>query len=90
MAHHRVQFIGRVANALVVGDCDAIVLAAVFKPLLVGTVRREQIVMSLDDEPCLDEDLGKPFSEIAISEVTPGQAARSYITASSTSGAVMS
>lgn len=47
-------------------------------------------MVPLDDEPRLREDLGKPLSEIPIGEIAPGQAARSYVTASSTSGAVMS
>ena len=47
MLYDRVALIGLVADALVVGDRDAAFGAAIFQPLLIGTIRWKQIVMPL-------------------------------------------
>jgi hypothetical protein len=46
--HYRFALVDLVPDALVVGDRDAFIGAAVFKPLFVRTVWRKQIVMSFD------------------------------------------
>ena len=47
MLHDRLALIDFVADALVVGDRDAAFGAAIFQPLLIGTIRWKQIVMPL-------------------------------------------
>lgn len=90
MANDCSELVGGIANPFVMADRDAAVLAAVLQPLFVGTIRREEVVMPLDSQSRGRENPGKPLAEIPVSEVVPGQAARSYITASSISGAVRS
>ena len=47
MLHDRLALIDLVADALVVGDRDAALGAAILQPLLIGTIRWKQIVMPL-------------------------------------------
>lgn len=47
MLHDRLALIDLVADALVVGYRDAAFGAAIFQPLLIGTIRWKQIVMPL-------------------------------------------
>ena len=71
------QLVGRVADALVVDDRDPIPGAAVFQPLLVRAIRRKEIVMLLDRQSRGGENFGKAFTQVAVCEVDPAQAARS-------------
>ena len=56
------ELVWRVADAFVVGDCDAPVAAAVFEPLLVGTVLREEVVVTLDGQAGGREDFWEAFA----------------------------
>ena len=70
----------------VVSDGNAIFRATVFQPLLVRSVRLEQIVVSFYGDSGARKDIGKLLPEIAISEINQAQAARrSYSTAFSIS-----
>lgn len=62
VAYHGRQFVGRIANAQIVAEGDAPVFSAVFKPLLVGAIRRKEIVVPLDGEAGGREDIGKAFA----------------------------
>ena len=90
MLPDRGEFVRRVADAFVVGDGDAAVAAAVFEPLLVGPVGREQIVMPFHREARGGKDLGKALAEVTVGEKDALQAARSYRTACSISAALKS
>ena len=90
VVHDRVAFVDPVADALVVGDCNTAICATVFQPLLIGAIRRKQIVVSLDLKACSGQDGRELFPEIAIGEESPDQAARSYSTASSISSGLRS
>lgn len=71
------QLVGRVADALIVGDRDAIPGAAVLQPLLVRAIRRKEIVMPFDRQAGGSENFGKAFTQVAVCEVGSAQAARS-------------
>jgi len=58
----RGQLVGRVANALVVGNRDATVASAVFQPLLVRAVGRGKVVVPLDGQAGGGEDFGEAFA----------------------------
>lgn len=88
--HYGVAFVDPVANALVVGDRDAAMGAAIFQPLLIRAIRRKQIVVPLDSKAGSGQDCRKLFPEIAIGEKSQAQAARSYSTASSISSGLRS
>ena len=84
--HDRGKLVWRVANPLVMCDRHSIFRAAVFQPLLIGSIRLEELVMSFYGDTCARKDCGKLLPEIAISEVNQAQAARrSYSTAFSIS-----
>ena len=59
------------------GYRDPIRGAAVFQPLLVRAIRRKEIVMAFDRQSGGGENFGKAFTQIAVCEVDPAQAARS-------------
>lgn len=50
MAYHCRQFVGRIANALIMAEGDAPVFSTMFKPLFVGAIRPKEIVVTLDCE----------------------------------------
>ncbi len=77
LIHFRLALVELVADALVVGDCDAALGPAIFQPLLVGTAGWKQIVMPLDVQAGAGEDGGKLFPEVAFGEIDAAQAARS-------------
>lgn len=77
MLHDRSALVDPVPDALVVGDGDAAMRAAVFQPLLIGAVRWKQIVVPLDVKAGCGQDGRELLPEIAIGEVSPDQAARS-------------
>ena len=84
--HHGGELVWRVANPFVMCDRYAIFRAAVFQPLLIGSVRLEQFVMSFYGDTGARKSNGKLLPEIAIREVNQTQAARrSYSTAFSIS-----
>ena len=56
------QFVGGVADALIVRKRDAVVLAAVFQPLLIWTVRGKQVVMPFNRQTGSSKDVGKTFT----------------------------
>ena len=56
------QFVGGVADALVVGERDSIFGAAVFQPLFICAIGREQVVMPLDGQPGSYEDVWKALT----------------------------
>lgn len=88
--HDRLAFVDLVANALVVRDRDATLGAAILQPLLVGAIRRKQIVVAFDLVAGSSQDGWKLLSKIAVGEKDPAQAARSYRTASSISSGLRS
>lgn len=45
--HDRLALVYFVADTLVMGDCYAVILSAIFQPLLIGTFWRKQIAMPL-------------------------------------------
>ncbi len=69
---------------------DPFTLADLRQPVLVGTVGREVIAVSLDGKPRALQDLRKGVAEVAIGEEDACQAARSKTTASSTAAFVRS
>ena len=71
------QLVGRVADALVVRYRDPTPGAAVFEPLLVRAIRRKETVMPFDRQSGGGENCGKTFTQAAVCEVDPAQAARS-------------
>ncbi len=90
MLHDRFALVEFVPDALIVGDRDALVGAAVFQPLFVRTARRKQIAMPFDFQPCYDKNGRELLPEIAVGEINAAQAARSYRTASSISSGLRS
>lgn len=62
MAYHRRQFVGGIANALVMAEGDAPVFSTMFKPLFVGAIRPKEIVVTLDCEAGGSEDIGETFA----------------------------
>ena len=75
--HDRSQLVRCVADAKVVRDRDPLILSAVLQPLLIRSVRREQITMTFHGETSRREDRWKLLPEIAIGEEDPAHAARS-------------
>ncbi len=67
------------------GNRDPPIPTAMLQPLLVRTIRRKEIVVTLYGEPGGGKDPGKRLTEIPIGEIDPGQAACSYRTACSIS-----
>ncbi len=51
MLNDRGQFIGGIPDTLIVGQRNAVVLATVFEPLLVGPIWRKQVEMPLYFQP---------------------------------------
>jgi len=51
MFNDRGQFVGGVTDTLIVRQRNAVVLATVFEPLLVGPIRRKQVEMPLHLQP---------------------------------------
>jgi hypothetical protein len=66
-----------VADSLVVTDRDSAVVAAIFKPLFVPTVGREEVVVPFYLQAGIDQNRGKPLPEVAVREKDELHAARS-------------
>lgn len=75
MSDHGGEFIGLVANAMVMRDRDPLTLPYDFEPLLVRGVVFEVVAVPLDVQSSCAEDLGEPDAEIAVGEEDMGQAA---------------
>jgi hypothetical protein len=56
------KLVRRVPDTLVVGDRDAAIAPAMLQPKLVGSGRREQLVMPLDGQPGSGENLREAFA----------------------------
>lgn len=57
-----IQLIGSVTNSFVPGQRNPAIATAMLKPLLVGTVRWKELLMTLNYQPSGREDFGKAFS----------------------------
>lgn len=71
------KLVGGVADALVVGDADTAVAAAVLEPLFVGAVGREEVRVPFDAQAGGGENFREALSEIAVGEPDEAHAARS-------------
>ncbi len=77
MSDHGLQFVWRVADALVMGQCDPAASTDFRQPFLVGRVVSKMVGVSLDCQPGVLQDGREPLSEIAIREIDKSQAAHS-------------
>jgi len=71
------QFIWHISYAQVVGECDPLITATVFQPLLVRAVVREEIDVPLDGNTGGSQGCRELFSQVAVGEIDMVQAARS-------------
>ena len=74
--HYSCEFVGNVPSSTVVRYRDSSIPAAMFKPLFVAAIGREQVDMTFDAQTSLGEDGRKLLAEISIREVGPSHAAR--------------
>ncbi len=77
MPHDCFAFIDLVSYATVMADRDATFGTAIFQPLHIGPVRREQVMMPLYFLAGIGEHGRESLPEITVGEIDAAQAARS-------------
>jgi len=87
MVEHRLELVGFVPDALVVGDCDPAVPTGCLQPFFVWSGRTKVGVVPLYAESGGLENAGELLAEVAVGEKDKAQAARSYRMARSISSA---
>ena len=77
MPDHGLQFVWRLADALVMGQCDPAASADLRQPFLVGCIVSKMVGMSFDRQPSVLQDVRETLPEIAIRKIDKSQAAHS-------------
>lgn len=65
---HRREFVGLVADALVVSDCHPATFPDLFQPDFIRAVVDEMVLVPLDREARIAQDLRKPLGQVPVGE----------------------
>ena len=86
----RIQFVGFVPNAPIVGHRDPSLVSDFCQPLFIRAVRREMIAVAMNAQASSRQDVRELVAQVAVCEIDNTQAARSYNTACSISSSLRS